>query len=272
MKSISLQESKLYYEEKGTGSALVLLHAGVADSRMWDEQFDVFAESHRVVRCDLRGYGNSLLPNGAFAYHEDILALLDFLNISSAWLIGASFGAKVAVDLYLSNPKRVRGLLLVSPVVGGFQPTEDIIQFNEREDALLEAGNLEDATELNLKMWVDGPHRSSSEADQSVRSRVAEMQLQAFSQSEPDGVSLKNINPPAFERLDEIKIPMLIISGALDVPAFILLSETLENQVPGAKRIVVPDAAHMVSMEAPQMFNDLVLEFISDYEKRDSIA
>ncbi len=268
MGRLSLQSGDLFYEEKGAGTPIVLLHAGVADNRMWDDQFYVLAEHHRVVRCDLRGYGKSQLPNGPFAYHEDIQLLIDELGLSSTWLVGASFGAQVAVDYYLSNPKRVRGLVLVSPVVSGLKPTDEIKQFNESENALLEAGNLEEATELNLRMWVEGPYRSNKEVDAPLRNKVADMQMKAFSQPFPEAVSLLRLDPPAIERLHEIQVPTLVVSGALDVPGFVRFSEELVEQVPGAKRVVIPAVAHVVSMEAPQTFIDLVFEFISEHENR----
>ena len=221
----------------------------------------VFAERFRVVRYDLRGYGCSFLPNGPFAYYQDAWALVDALKLAPTWLIGASFGAQVAVDFALSYPDQVKGLVLVAPVVSGFQPANEVREFNEREETLLEAGKLDDATELNLRMWVDGPHRTRDEVDPAIRKQVGEMQLQAFSQPEPDNVSLIKLNPPAIERLHELRSPVLIISGALDVPEFVRLSEILAEKIPNAKRIVIPDVAHMVSMEAPEMFYRSVSEF-----------
>ena len=263
MKSLKLRDGELFYETKGSGPPLVLLHAGIADSRMWEPQFEHFAEHFQMVRCDLRGFGSSLIPDGAFSYSEDVLALVKALDLAPTWIIGASFGAQVSVDFYLSNPKRVRGLVLVAPVVSGFEPSGEVEQFNAREDALLDDGKLKEATELNLRMWVDGPYRTSKEVDPTVRNRVAEMQFQAFSQPVPENASLRKLSPPAIDRLDEIQVPLLVISGELDVPAFVQFSETIAKQVLGAKRVVIPGAAHMVSMEVPVVFNQLVLEFIS---------
>lgn len=266
MKSLKLQDGNLFYEEKGSGPPLVLLHAGIADSRMWQAQFDPFAEHFHTVRCDLRGYGSSPIPDGPFSHAKDVLALVEALGLAPVWLIGASFGAQVAVDFYLSYPKRVKGVVLVAPVVSGFEPSGEVEKFDEQEEALLDDGKLEEATELNLRMWVDGPYRTSEEVDLTVRNRIAEMQFQAFSQPVPENASLLKLSPPAIDRLDEIQIPLLAISGELDVSAFVQFSETLAKQVPGAKRVVIPDAAHMVSMEVPVVFNQLVLEFISTSE------
>jgi 3-oxoadipate enol-lactonase len=78
--------------------------------------------------------------------------------------------------------ERVRGLVLVAPVISGYEPSGAVAQFNEQEEALLENGNLKEATELNLQMWVDGPYRTSEAVDPMLRKRVGEMQYEAFSQ------------------------------------------------------------------------------------------
>lgn len=266
MKSLKLQDGNLFYEEKGSGMPVVLLHAGIADSRMWQAQFDAFAGRFRTVRCDLRGYGRSPIPDGPFSYAGDVLALVEALELGPAWLVGASFGGRVAVDFCLSYPERVRGLVLAAPAISGFQPAGEVEEFNQQEEALLEAGKLEEATELNLRMWVDGPHRTSEAVDPGTRSLVAQMQLQAFLQPVPDNASLVRLSPPAMDRLEEIPVPLLVIAGQLDVPLFLQLSETLVQRVPGAKRVVIPNAAHMVSMEAPAEFNQLAMDFIAASE------
>jgi len=267
MESLELRNGELFYEEKGVGLPVLFLHAGIADSRMWQGQFDHFAEHFRAVRCDLRGYGRSPIPNGPFSHSEDVLALVEALGLGPAYLIGASFGAKVAVDFYLTYPERVRGLVLVAPVVSGYEPSGAVAQFNKEEEALLDNGNLKDATELNLRMWVDGPYRTSGAVDPMLRKRVGEMQYQAFSQPVPENASSQELSPPAIDRLNEIQVPLLVISGDLDVPSFVEFSDALAKQVRGAKWVVIPGTAHMVNMEAPVVFNQVVLDFISSLER-----
>lgn len=266
MATAKLADGELYYQMKGEGPALLLLHAGVADSRMWDPHFDDFSAHFRVVRCDLRGYGRSLLPDGPFAYHEDVRDLVELLELAPAWVVGASFGAQVAVDFALAYPDLVKGLILVAPAVSGFQPAGAVKQFGEDEDALLAAGKVEEATELNLRMWVDGPYRDRDAVAPSVRKQVGDMQRLAFSHPEPEHVSLIRLDPPATERLAEIERPVLIVSGGLDVSEFVQLGQRLAEEIPGAKRIVIPDAAHMVTMEVPEEFTQLVLGFVETVE------
>ncbi len=265
MQRLGLPDGELFYETTGTGKSLLLLHAGVADSRMWDSQYDAFSQRFRTARCDLRGYGRSHLPNGPIAYHEDVRALIGALHLAPTNLVGASFGGRVAVDFVLTYPTQVASLILVSPAIGGFQPVDEVARFNEQEDALLESEKLEEATELNVRMWVDGPHRAPDAVDREIRRKVGEMQLAAFSQPEPENVSLVKLEPPALERLRDIQQPTLIISGELDAPEFLRLSESLAEQIPNAERVVMPGVAHMVSLEAAEDFNQRVLAFLSSH-------
>lgn len=263
MKRLTLPDGEFYYENRGKGQPVALLHSGIADHRMWEAQFSTLAEKFHAVRCDLRGYGQSHLPNGKFSYVGDLDELIQSLGLERSWLLGASLGAQVAVDYYLSHPERVKGLILVSPTISGFKPAGEVEKFNEAEEKLLEEGKLEEAVELNLKMWVDGPSRSTAEVDPAIRSAVAEMQSTAFSQPVPEHVSLLRLEPPAYSRLNEVRVPVLIISGELDAAEFLHLAECLERGIAGARRIVIPNSAHMATMEAPEMCNQNILDFIN---------
>src|SRR6266700_7840364 len=152
---LDVQGAPLSYEVAGQGPALLLLHAGIADHRMWDQQFAVFAQQYQTIRYDLRSFGKSQVPAGPFAHYEDPAALLHHLGVNKAHVIGASFGGKVALDFALAYPAMTDSLVLVAPNLGGYPPSEEILRFGKEEDALLERGDIEAATELNLRMWVD---------------------------------------------------------------------------------------------------------------------
>ena len=257
------QAAPLYYEAAGQGHALLLLHAGIADSRMWDEQFPVFAQYYQTLRFDLRGFGRSHVPAGPFANYEDAAALLAFFGIQKAHVIGASFGGKIALDFTLAHPEMVASLVLVAPLVGGEEPSELVRRFSEEEEALLERGDLEAATELNLRTWVDGPKRAPGQVDPTVRQRVHDMQYHAFTIPMPEGVEELALQPPAITRLKELRVPTLIIVGDSDIPDKLAIAQQLATDIPGAQRVIVPGAAHMVNMEQPEAFTRIVLTFLS---------
>jgi len=262
---LNAQGAPLYYEVAGEGHPLLLIHAGVADSRMWNDQFEVFAQQYRVIRYDMRGFGRSSVPAGPFANHEDTFALLQHLGIKQAHVIGMSFGGLVALDFTLAHPERVTSLVLGAPSVSGRKSlSADVQRFAEEEEALIEQGNLEAATELNLRMWVDGPRRTPDQVDPTVRQRVYEMQYHAFTVPIPDEAKEIALEPPATTRLAEIHVPTLLIVGEYDIPDKHELVAQLAIEIPQARQVVIPGAAHVINMEQPAEFNRIVLDFLRD--------
>jgi pimeloyl-ACP methyl ester carboxylesterase len=260
---VTINGAKLYYEVAGKGHPLVLIHAGVADSRMWDEQFDVFAQQYRVVRYDWRGAGKSEIPAVPVADYEELAELLRHLNITRAHLVGLSYGSRIALDFTLAHPEMVEKLVLAAPGVSGGEPPQEQMQYNEAEEAALEAGDLDGATEITLRTWVDGPRRGPGEVNPSVRERVREMQRQAYEIVFPEGFSSLELEPPAIERLIEVKAPTLIIVGDYDLQPKVEQARWLATQIAGAQLAVVEGVAHMINMEKPAEFNQLVLDFLS---------
>ena len=252
----------LYYVREGAGDPLLLIHAGVADSRMWDDQFAVFARRYQVICFDLRGFGRSDMPSGSFANFADVRALLDRLQIESAYILGLSFGSSIALDFALSYPERVKALILAAPSVSGSQPSTRIKQFWDAEDTLLAEGKLEEATELNLRLWVDGPQRRPEEVDPRVRERVRQMQMDTFRKEIPDDIEEIDLDPPAAVRLGELTMPVQVLVGELDLEEKVALARRLALEVPDGRLTIIPRAAHMLNMEQPQQFNEQVLNFL----------
>jgi 3-oxoadipate enol-lactonase len=175
-----------------------------------------------------------------------------------------SFGGLVALDFTLVHPEKVTSLVLGAPSVSGRKSSSaDVQRFVEEEEALLEQGNLEAATELNLRMWVDGPRRTPDQVDPTVRQRVYEMQYQAFTIPTPDEAEELPLEPPATTRLAEIHIPTLLIVGEYDIPGKLELVGQLATEIPQARQVVIPGAAHVINMEQPAEFNRIVLDFLA---------
>ncbi len=155
----SINGATLYYELVGEGEPLVLVHAGIADSRMWDAQIEVFAQRYRVIRYDMRGFGRTSMVEGPYSHHEDLRGLLDFLDVRWAHLLGCSMGGATVLDFALRYPEKVGALVLVGSAVSGFEGDfEPPGQWNELV-AADEAGDLGRGSELEVQIWVDGPGR-----------------------------------------------------------------------------------------------------------------
>lgn len=261
---IDIEGGKVYYQTEGEGAPLILIHAGVADSRMWDGQVAALAESFRVIRYDMRGFGQSKMIPGSFSYIEDLGHVLDHFDIEQANIAGISYGSSIALDFSLKYPERVKKLVMGAPTVAGVPPTKTLEDFSEAEETLFDAGDLEEATELNLKLWVDGPHRTPDQVNPAVRSLVHDMQLLAFENEIEEEVKVVRAEPPpAYERLGEVSIPVLVLIGALDLEEKVALAKELGEQIPGAETKVIEGAAHMVSMEKPEEFNQYMTEFFN---------
>ena len=259
---IEINGAPLFYEVAGEGFPLVLIHAGIADSRMWDEQFAAFAQRYRVVRYDWRGCGRSSIPAGLFAQHEELRELLQHLGIARTHILGLSYGSLIALDFTLAHPEMVEKLVLAAPGVRGDQPSAEQMQYNEAEERALEAGDLDGATEITLRTWVDGPRREPGEVDPTVRERVREMQRHAYEIPIPEGADELGLEPPAAGRLSEVKAPTLIIVGDYDLQAKVEQARMMAAEIAGAQLVVFPGVAHMVHMEKPVEFNRAVLDFL----------
>ena len=179
---IKVDNAELYAETFGKGDPLVMIHAGVADSRQWNNEFEFFAARYRVIRYDMRGYGRSEPAEGEFSHLRDLLAVLDGLNVDEpAVLMGCSIGANLAMDMALEQPARVRALILVGGGVSGleYNGTESP-KVNEAEQAWKD-GDIERTAELETQIWFDGEGRSAQQVDQSMRRLAVEMNRLALS-------------------------------------------------------------------------------------------
>jgi 3-oxoadipate enol-lactonase len=253
--------ARLYYEIAGAGQPLVLIHAGIADSRMWDAQFTEFARQYRVIRYDARGFGRSPMPPAPFSHYEDLHGLLEILGIDHAILVGASMGGATAVDAALAYPEMVDALVLVASGLSGYTFSAETRQKWAEIDAAFERDGVARAVELELQMWVDGPFRGPDQVNPAVRELVREMNTGSYSGYNEDATE-QELEPPAMSRLGEIHVPTLIVVGDLDVPDIPARTTVLEQGIVGARKVVIPGTAHMLNMEQPGEFNRLVLDFL----------
>jgi len=257
--------SDLYVEQAGSGSPVVLIHEGIADSRMWDPQWGPYSERFRVVRFDLRGFGQSPPAVGTFSLSGDVVELLDELELGPATLIGVSLGGSVAMETTIARPDLVSRLVIVAPGLRGFEMSDETKKGWEEEEAALERRDVDEAVEINMRMWVDGPSRSPDQVDPEVRGKVAEMQRRAIEIWLEAGE--EGEHRPLVEdwsgRLSEISVPTLVLVGELDRPEMLEIAERLEAEIPNARRETIPGVAHVPSMERPDEFDRLVLGFLS---------
>lgn len=257
--------TRLYYEVAGSGQPLVMIHAGIADRRLWDEQWQVFAERYTVIRYDMRGFGQSEVPEGTFSHHDDLYALLGWLGIDQAYLMGCSRGGSTAIDVALEHPELVTALIVVCSGPGGTPDdgSPPPRQWNEIASSF-KAGDFQRASELEVQVWVDGPNRTPEQVERRVRDLVHEMNLIALqNEAAAEGKSEEQaLEPPAYDRLGEIRVPTLIIAGDQDQPHVVAAANLMEGRIVGAQKVVMHGTAHVPSLEQPAEFNRIVLDFL----------
>jgi len=201
--------ARLYYEDSGTGTPLIFVHAGIADSRMWDTQMSAFRDAYRVIRMDLRGYGQTSPTEGVYSHREDVLALMDTLSIDRAILVGCSMSGGMAIDLTLDQPQRVLALVVVGAVASGFNTDVDLppSPYDDEMNAAEEAGDLQRLNELEMLYWVAGQGRTREDVDPLVWALASDMNLIAL-KNEGHGEEKPRLQPPAMERLNTLKLPV----------------------------------------------------------------
>jgi 3-oxoadipate enol-lactonase len=318
----------------GDGPAVLLLHSTATDRRQWDPQVPALvAAGRRVVRCDLRGYGESPVPIGvAWDDADDVAALLDALGVDRTAVIASSGGGRVAIEFAARHPDRVTALALLCTAVRGHEPSAALREFGAREDALLEAGDVAGATDLNVELWL-GPEATDAE-----RAKLRLMQRNAFdvqlaadraeaeaaaagrataepataepATTEPATTEPGNAGPgttepgttaagpgttaagpgttaagpgttqpapadpdlhaaptpgePAEADLAAITAPVLLFSGAHDLPDFREIAVRLAAELPNARHVELPWAGHLPNMERPDLLNPLLLDFLAE--------
>lgn len=241
----------------GDRPALVLLHSGVCDRRMWDPQWPELVDSgYPVVRCDFRGFGRSPLPDRRHNDAEDVLDLLDSLGVERAVLIGSSYGGEVAVEIAARRPDRVAAMVLLCAGLPGHRPTDELREFGEREDELIEAGDVEGAVELNVDTWL-GP-----DADEAVREQVRGMQRRAFEVqlAAPEGAGRNRVEVD----LAAVEAPCLAVSGGRDLTDFRQIAARLPDLFADARHVELPWAGHLPGLERPAEVTALLTGFLRE--------
>ena len=259
---VNLNGARIHYERSGTGSPLLLIHAGIADSRMWEPQAKALANHFDMIRPDLRGFGASELPPAPYSMLADLIALLDHLEVGRAHVVGCSMGGTLAIDLAVEHPERVDRLVLVAAGVSGSNlGAADAALFAEVE-AADKAGDLDAVNRAEVRLWVDGPRRPEGSAPAAVRNLVLDMNGRAL-RSDFDSAKSQSLDPPAVTRLNQIRAPTLVIVGDQDLPHASANADLITSKVLGARTVIIKDAAHLPSLEQPEAFNRVLLDFLT---------
>ena len=231
----------------------VLLHAGIADSRMYRQQLETLAPARAF---DLPGFGQGPDEPDVLDYRSFVREQLPDEPVT---LIGTSLGGRIALELAVESPDRVAALVLVGAGLDGHEWSEDVRAFGEEEDAALERGDLDAAVEANLKLWLP------NDVDPGVRGLVADMQRTAFERQVGHEVRSVSLDPPASARLEDIAAPTLVVTGDEDVRDIHEIADKLAASIPNAERVTIAGSGHLPSLERPDEFDRVVLAFLAKH-------
>lgn len=257
---IDVNGTRLYYEIGGSGKTVVLLHGFTLDRRMWDDQFMPLAQQFQVIRYDMRGFGQSDLPTDEpYSHVEDLKALLDQLDVHSAYLVGLSKGGAVALDFALTYRQYVAALVLIDTVLGGFQWSPEA----SARDGLVWQCASEGGIPAAKASWLAHPIFGPAHRQPAVATRLTQI-VEAYSgwhflNANPE----RGLEPPAARRLGELVMPVLAVVGEEDIPDFLKITELICEQVPQARQVVVAGVGHMANMEAPRPVTEAILTFLN---------
>lgn len=253
---LELDGLRIYYETAGSGHPLVLIHGFSLDTRMWDDQFENFAQHYRVIRYDIRGYGKSSTPTSEpYSHAGDLKALLDHLDISQAHILGLSLGGAIAINFTLAYPHMVRALVLADSVLWGHS-------WVETETGAIWQASREQGIEEARKLWLahsmfaaarDNPHVATA-----LTRIVSDYSGWHWVNDDPGAYP----DPPDSQFLSRIRVPALVLVGARDIPDFQVIADTLAQTLPNAQKVLLSGVGHMCNMEDPAGFNDAVLGFL----------
>ena len=269
MPHLSVPGAELYYEAEGPASApaVLLIHAGCATLRMWDPLVPALIDDHFVVRFDTRGYGQTRTDDVTFSDRDDARDLLAHLGLEEAAVVGASRGGRIALDLALESPDRVTAVATIGSEPSGFPDAEltdgEDAAFDELDDAYANR-DWERLSKLETSLWVIGVGRDEEELDpEFVQLAYALNRVNSVHRTEaPSSVPLE---PPACERLADLRMPVLATVGEFDLSYELAAQAFIVDAVAHAEGYVFSDTAHLPSVEHPEEFNSVLCGWLAKH-------
>jgi 2-succinyl-6-hydroxy-2,4-cyclohexadiene-1-carboxylate synthase len=259
LRHVEVAGARLAVASSGSGPPLVLLHGFAGDRGLWDEVAPRLARSHRVIRYDLRGYGDSAAANrDPFSHARDLAALLDALSLQRCDLLGASMGGSIALHFALDQPQRVRRLVLASPGLVAWEWSE---HWRAAWAPIVDAargGDLQRARELWWQHELFATARAAPAAAVALRQSIQRYSGAHWIDGDDEQPAL-----PDVERLASLRVPTLLLTGAADLPDFRLIADLIEAAAADVRRIDYAGAGHMVHLERPDDFVADAMRFLA---------
>ncbi len=250
--------SKLYYQTAGGGPWVVLIHGGLVDRRLWDDQFHHFAKHFSVLRYDLRGYGRSQFPDKPFSHIEDLYSLLRLLKIEKASFVGLSVGGNIAMEFAVAHPEMIDKLVLVASSLRGSK-----VPRSAENTAVYETAEKKGMMPA-VEMWLENPLFATGRGNPKYVKRIRRMLIDNYKYWGPTPEPIPEVwpTPPTAGKISAIKVPTLIVVGDKDAENIRQISDILSRDIAGSKKTIITNVSHHLNMEKPAEFNRIVIDFL----------
>lgn len=262
---VSVGETRIYWASNGSGPAILFIHAGVADSRMWADQMAL--DGYRSIVLDKRGYGNTAWVPGPYSDSDDSMAVLDRLGVETATVVGCSMGAGTTLDLAIDHPDRVDRVVLAGAFPSGWVPEEGWEEMPLEKEAATaaEAGDFDRMMEIDYQMWLVGYGRSESEVDPAHRDLFFDMDRAPVITEAEREVHQMGFEKKLDDHLDAIRMPALVVVGIHDEPLLVKAARYMAERLGQGDPVIIDGAAHLPSLEQPHAFNDALITFLQTH-------
>jgi pimeloyl-ACP methyl ester carboxylesterase len=257
---VDVDGGQIYYEACGNGpQAIVLIHDGVINSASFDDMWPILCREFRVVRYDRRGYGRSPAASAAYSPQDDLAAVMRAANMDQASLAGFSFGGGLAVSYALDHPEQVDRLILSGAALNGFKVSRNFTSRITRVMLPMVIGNM-DAVIANAskETWIMAP------GNDAARARIATLIKASPQDLRHQMKDPIRSWPSDLPRMPGLKVPTLILTGDHDIADNQAQGGAAQVLIPGARRIVVEDAGHLMQMERPKEVAGLIADFVRE--------
>ena len=249
MTLIDVNGARLWVEDEGRGPAVVFIHGGLGDARLWEPQARALASHFRTIRYDLRYWGRSESPGVEYSPIDDLVGVLDALGIERAALVGLSLGGGIALDATLAHPKRVWALVHAAAGVTGMP----VNPYSEEQDAAYEAAEKRDdfdtMMEIDFAIWAP---LGATDAYRELWRATPD------AQGMPNGARSLPREPA---NLEAISVPTLVIVPSHDPAAQRDVGATVARRVPGAQLMEV-ESDHYLTLREPDRVTRILEEFL----------
>lgn len=230
---------EIYYAVYGSGEPLILLHGGLGNTDYWGGQIAPFAAKYKVINIASRGHGRSTRDEQPYGYHlmaSDVIAVMDYLSIKKANIVGWSDGGNIGLDIAINNPDR-----LIKLFAFGANYNPDGVKPSVDTDATF------------------GAYVERAAADYAKLSKTPKQFDDFVGQISEMWATQPNFTP---EQLKSIKVPVAISDGEYDEAIKLEHTKQMAAYIPNSELILMPNLSHFAMWQDPEAFNKAVLDYL----------